>query len=189
MDFSDFPLSGPIEIRPARHGDERGYFSEIFRAESFTAAAGAYSFVQENQSLSARVGTVRGLHFQTSPMAQGKLVRCVAGAIFDVAVDLRHDSPDYGKWIAVELSAEAGNQLWVPPGFGHGFCTLRPDSVVCYKVTAYYSPENDAGVRWDDPAIGVQWPAVADAGTLSGKDRVQPLLAELPALFSVKDQY
>jgi len=189
VQFQTFPLLGPLHIRPVRHGDERGYFSEIFRAEAFAAAAGDFAFVQENQSLSARVGTVRGLHFQTAPMAQGKLVRCVAGAIYDVAVDLRHDSPDYGKWIAVELSADAGNQLWVPPGFGHGFCKLMPDSVVCYKVTAYYSPENDAGVRWDDPAIGVEWPDVADAGTLSAKDRVQPLLAELPALFSVKDQY
>jgi dTDP-4-dehydrorhamnose 3,5-epimerase len=189
MEFIDFPIPGPIEIRPVRHGDDRGYFMEIFRADEFSAAAGGFGFVQENQSLSARAGTVRGLHFQTAPMAQGKLVRCVAGAIFDVAVDLRHDSPAFGKWISVELSAELGNQLWVPPGFGHGFCTLRPDSVVCYKVTAYYSPQNDRGVRWDDPAIGVEWPAVADADTLSAKDRAQPLLAELPALFSAKDQY
>ena len=187
MEFITFTLSGPVEVRPTRHGDERGYFSEIFRDDRFAAEAGPVHFVQENQSLSGKVGTVRGLHFQTHPMAQGKLVRCVAGAIFDVAVDLRHDSPDFGKWIGVELSAVQGNQLWVPPGFAHGFCTLLPDTVVCYKVTAYYSPEDDKGVRWNDPALAVAWPALADPETLSGKDRLQPLLSELPPLFSLKD--
>lgn len=189
MEFRTFAVSGPLLVVPKRHGDARGYFMETFKVDAFEGAAGHFPFVQENQSLSARVGTIRGLHFQTRPMAQGKLVRCVAGAIWDVAVDIRHDSPSFGQWVAAELSADNGEQLWVPPGFAHGFCTLRPDSVVSYKCTAYYSPENDRGMRWDDPALGIDWPAEADADTLSGKDRVQPLLAELPPLFSMGDTY
>ena len=187
MEFKSFVLPGPLAITPKRHGDARGYFAETFRADMFTREAGAVHFVQENQSLSARVGTVRGIHFQKHPFAQGKLVRCVAGAIFDVAVDLRHDSPRYGEWIAEELTADNGAQLWVPPGFGHGFCTLTPDTVVCYKTTAYYSAECDAGVAWDDPDIGVTWPARADPDALSAKDRKQPSLRELPRLFSLDD--
>jgi len=187
VELRRFDISGPVEIVPRKLGDSRGYFAEVFREDRFGEAAGGVTFVQENQSLSAQVGTIRGLHFQTHPMAQGKLVRCVAGAIFDVAVDLRPDSSTFGQWIAVELTAGACNQLWVPAGFAHGFCTLVPDTIVAYKVTNYYSPENDKGVLWNDPAIGVAWPAVANAETLSGKDRVQPLLADLPACFSVKD--
>lgn len=188
MDISTFDIAGPVSITPRKLGDERGYFTELFREDRFTAALGrTVGFVQDNQSLSARVGTVRGLHFQTNPMGQGKLVRCVAGAIFDVAVDLRADSPTFGRWVGIELTAEACNQLWIPVGFGHGFCTLRPDTVVAYRVTNYYSPEHDKGVAWDDPAIGIDWPAVADRETLSGKDRVQPLLADLPPCFSMKD--
>ena len=144
-------------------------------------------FVQENQSLSAKVGTIRGLHFQTNPMAQGKLVRCTQGAIFDVAVDIRHDSPSFGKWVGVELTPEKCNQLWIPAGFAHGFSTLEPDSVVTYKVTNYYSPENDKGLAWNDPQIGIVWPENADAETLSGKDRIQPRLADLPPVFSIQD--
>lgn len=185
MEFIKLPLPGVIEMRPRRLGDERGYFSEIFRLAPFRAEAGPVDFVQENESLSAKVGTVRGLHFQTDPFAQGKLVRCTAGAIFDVAVDLRRDSPSYGRWVAVTLSPKLGNQLWIPAGFAHGFCTLEPDSVVNYKVTAYYSGEHDRGVAWDDPAIAVDWPEVADAETLSAKDRVQPRLAELDPCFSM----
>jgi len=183
MEFRKFDLPGPVEIVPRRIGDERGFFSEIFREDAFSRECGPQQFVQENESLSARAGTVRGLHFQTPPFAQGKLVRCTQGAIFDVAVDLRAGSPHMGKWIAVTLSPAAGNWLWVPPGFGHGFCTLEPSSIVNYKVTAYYSAENDRGVAWDDPAIGVEWPAIADAETLSAKDRVQPPLAALGPLF------
>jgi dTDP-4-dehydrorhamnose 3,5-epimerase len=187
MEFNTFAIAGPIEVRPIRHGDDRGYFSELFRADRFSAAVGPTVFVQENESLSAQIGTIRGLHFQTNPMAQGKLVRCVAGAIFDVAVDLRFDSPTFCQWVAVELTPEQGNQFWVPPGFAHGFCTLLPNSVVSYKVTSYYSPDHDKGLRWDDPALAVVWPDVADPGTLSNKDHVQPLSAELPRLFSVRD--
>lgn len=186
MDFRELPIAGLLEITPARFGDARGYFSELFRIDRFRDHAGPVDFVQENQSLSAAVGTIRGLHFQTEPMAQGKLVRCAAGAIFDVAVDLRRGSPTFGHWAAVELTPELNNQLWIPAGFAHGFCTLKPGSVVVYKVTNYYSPENDKGLAWDDPQIGIAWPAAADAATLSAKDRSQPALADLPAFFSAE---
>ncbi len=187
MQFRTFDIAGPLEIIPTRHVDERGYFAEIYREDRFREQAGAIEFVQENQSLSARQGTLRGIHYQTAPFAQGKLVRCTSGAIFDVAVDLRHGSPSFGQWIAVELSAELANQLWIPAGFGHAFCTLQPDSTVCYKVTAYYSGPNDGGVLWNDPAIGIEWPSVVDPDTLSAKDRVQPLLSELPILFHLEN--
>lgn len=187
MEFKTFDIAGPIEIIPRKLGDERGYFAEVFREDRFSEVAGEGPFVQENQSLSARVGTIRGLHFQSNPMAQGKLVRCAAGAIFDVAVDIRRDSSTFGQWVAVELTPEKCNQLWVPAGFAHGFCTLQPDSIVSYKVTNYYSPEHDKGVLWNDPAIGLEWPSVVNVETLSGKDRIQPLLADLPPYFSVKD--
>ncbi|MBC2664431.1 dTDP-4-dehydrorhamnose 3,5-epimerase [Novosphingobium flavum] len=187
MQFVSLDLPGVIEIRPRRLGDERGYFAETFRLAQFCEAAGTFDFVQENESLSARPGTLRGLHFQTAPFEQGKLVRCTAGAIFDVAVDLRTGSPTYGKWVAVELSAALGNQLWVPPGFAHGFCTLVPNTVVSYKVTAVYSPEHDKGVAWNDPDIAVVWPDIAEPETLSAKDRVQPALADLPAWFALED--
>ncbi|MBU6267534.1 MAG: dTDP-4-dehydrorhamnose 3,5-epimerase [Sphingomonadales bacterium] len=186
MIFRQLELPGLFEITPARHGDDRGYFSEIHRADRFAEHIGHVDFLQENQSLSVRSGTIRGIHFQTEPCPQGKLVRCLAGAIFDVAVDLRHGSPTFGKWTAVELTPEAGNQLWIPRGFGHAFCTLQPNSIVCYKVDGYYSAPNDAGLLWNDPAIGIAWPSVADAGTLSPKDRVQPRLADLPTCFPFK---
>jgi dTDP-4-dehydrorhamnose 3,5-epimerase len=184
MNFETLDLAGPILVEPLRRGDARGYFAETFRADLFARKVGEVAFVQENESLSAKIGTLRGLHFQTDPFAQGKLVRCVAGAVFDVAVDIRSGSPSYGKWIGLELSAENGNQLWIPPGFAHGFCTLALESVLSYKVTAYYSADCDKGVAWDDPAIGIEWPTVADPDTLSAKDRIQPKLAELPMYFS-----
>ncbi len=186
MQFRTFDIAGPVEIIPTRHVDERGYFAEIYREDRFFEQAGSIRFVQENQSLSARAGTLRGIHYQTDPFAQGKLVRCTSGAIFDVAVDLRHGSRSFGEWIAVELSPALANQLWIPAGFGHAFCTLQPDSTVAYKVTAYYSGPNDGGTAWNDPAIGIDWPAVLDPDTLSAKDRVQPLLADLPILFRME---
>ena len=187
MDFRSFEIDGPLEIIPGRIEDERGYFSEIFRLSTFAERAGGVEFVQDNQSLSLRVGTIRGLHFQTHPAAQGKLVRCLAGRLLDVAVDLRADSPTFGRWISVVLSPDDDNQLWVPAGFGHGFCTLEPNTIISYRVTNYYSREHDKGVAWDDPDIAVAWPDVADAETLSAKDRDQPALRELPAYFSMKD--
>ena len=132
MNFQTFDIDGPIAMQPLRHGDARGYFAETFRADTFARGVGDIQFVQENESLSAKVGTIRGLHFQTNPFAQGKLVRCIAGALLDVALDIRTGSPTYGKWIALELSAENGQQLWVPPGFAHGFCTLLPDTMLSY---------------------------------------------------------
>lgn len=126
---------------------------------------------------------MRGLHFQLNPKAQGKLVRCIFGAILDVAVDIRRGSPTYGQHVKVELSAENGIQLWIPTGFAHGFCTLQPNTVIVYKVSDYYSPEHDRGLRWDDPALGIDWPVTKDKAVLSAKDRTQPLLAELDANF------
>jgi dTDP-4-dehydrorhamnose 3,5-epimerase len=183
MTFRAFDLDGPIEVFPGRIGDERGYFSEIFRQDQFSTNVAAVEFVQENQSLSVNKGTMRGLHFQTAPHAQGKLVRCLVGAIFDVAVDIRVGSPSFGRWVSVNLSAEDGNMLWIPAGFAHGFCTLTPDAVVCYKVTAYYNAASDKGLAWDDPDIGISWPECADRSTLSAKDAVQPRLADLPTYF------
>jgi dTDP-4-dehydrorhamnose 3,5-epimerase len=186
MEFRTFDLDGLLEIIPRKVEDERGYFSEVFRADAFAKHGDAVEFVQNNQSLSVRVGTIRGIHFQTHPAAQGKLVRCLAGSIFDVVVDLRRDSLTYGGWVGIVLTPESNNQLWVPVGFGHGFCTLEPNSVISYGVTDYYSPRNDKGVSWDDPDIAINWPDVANPDTLSAKDRNQPKLADLPSYFPVK---
>jgi dTDP-4-dehydrorhamnose 3,5-epimerase len=187
MQIRTFDLDGPVEILPSKIEDERGYFSEIFRLSEFTRHTGAVNFVQDNQSLSVRRGTVRGLHFQSHPAAQGKLVRCLAGKILDVAVDIRADSPTYGRWVSVTLSPSDNNQLWVPVGFAHGFCTLEASSIISYRVTSYYSPENDKGVAWDDADIGIAWPDFADPATLSAKDRTQPKLSELPRYFEMDD--
>jgi dTDP-4-dehydrorhamnose 3,5-epimerase len=171
------------EIRPVRHHDPRGFFSEIFREDTLRRHGIAVPFVQENQSLSRERGIVRGLHFQIPPMAQAKLVRVGRGAILDVAVDLRVGSPSRGRHVAVVLSAEAGNQLFVPEGFAHGFCTLEPDTEVFYKVSRYYSREHDKGLAWDDPTLAIAWPVSPAAALLSDKDRRQPLLAALPEYF------
>jgi len=184
MEFRSFAVDGPFEMIPRKIEDERGYFSEVFRLNSFAERAGPAAFVQDNQSLSVRAGTIRGIHFQSHPEAQGKLVKCLAGRLLDVAVDLRRNSPTYGKWVSVVLTPEDNNQLWIPVGFGHAFCTLEPNSVISYRVTSYYSPENDKGVAWDDPDIGIDWPDIADPETLSRKDRAQPSLAELPPYFT-----
>jgi len=185
MEFRRFPLKGPLEIRPRKIEDERGYFSELFRLDEFANHHEKVEFVQENQSLSLNAGTIRGIHFQTEPAAQGKLVRCVAGSVLDVAVDLRRDSATFGNWISVILSAEDNNHLWIPVGFGHAFCTLEPNSIINYRVTDYYSPAHDRGVAWNDPAIAIAWPELADPDTLSEKDRNQPSLADLPVHFSL----
>lgn len=187
MEFRSFEVDGPFEIRPRKIEDDRGYFSEIFRLSSLAERAPGVEFVQENQSLSIRPGTIRGIHFQTRPAAQGKLVRCLGGRLIDVAVDLRQGSPTFGCSVSVVLSPEECNQLWVPVGFGHAFCTLEPDTVISYRVTDYYSPENDKGVAWNDPDLGINWPAIADPDSLSPKDRRQPRLAELPPYFSMRD--
>lgn len=171
-------------IKPVRHYDERGFFSEIFRESVLQEHGIDVPFVQENHSLSLDAGVLRGLHFQTPPMAQAKLVRVGAGAILDVAVDIRHGSPAFGRHVAVVLNAEEGRQLFVPEGFAHGFCTLEPNTEVFYKVSRYYSREHDFGLAWDDPALAIAWPFAAGAAVLSEKDRRHPLLANLPAYFS-----
>jgi dTDP-4-dehydrorhamnose 3,5-epimerase len=188
MEFRTFEIEGPIEVVPRKIEDERGYFSEIFRLEPFAERAGTVDFVQDNQSLSARTGTIRGIHFQSHPAAQGKLVRCLAGSVLDIAVDLRVGSPTFGRSVSIVLTPEANNQLWIPVGFGHAFCTLQPNSVISYRVTSYYSAEHDKGVAWDDPDIGIEWPGVVDPSTLSAKDRMQPALADLPAYFSMEGE-
>jgi dTDP-4-dehydrorhamnose 3,5-epimerase len=186
MEIRTFDVPGPFEIVPHMIADDRGYFSEIWRDDEFAQHAGATHFVQDNQSLSVKVGTVRGIHFQSHPAAQGKLVRCLAGKVFDLAVDLRKDSATFGRWIATVLSPETNNQLWIPVGFGHAFCTLQANSVIGYRVTNYYSPSNDHGVAWDDADIAIDWPDVADANSLSAKDRAQPRFRDLPTYFSAE---
>ena len=184
MEIKSFPIRDLKLLIPRHIGDERGYFAETFRADIFARECGDHVFVQDNESLSANAGTIRGLHFQSDPHAQGKLVRCTAGALFDVAVDIRQGSPTYGQWVGETLTPANGKQLWVPRGFAHGFCSLEPNTVICYKVTDYYSPECDKGLAWDDPSIAIAWPDVADPETLSAKDRKQPSLADLPTTFS-----
>jgi dTDP-4-dehydrorhamnose 3,5-epimerase len=171
-------------IKPVRHGDARGFFSEIYREDAMHKYGIELHFVQENHSLSAARGVLRGLHFQTPPAAQAKLVRVAAGSILDVAVDIRRGSPSYGKHVAVVLNAADGFQLLVPEGFAHGFCTLEPNTEVVYKVSAYYSPENDKGMLWNDPALGIKWSCSEAEATLSEKDRHHPTLAELPPYFT-----
>jgi dTDP-4-dehydrorhamnose 3,5-epimerase len=172
-----------VRLTPKRHGDERGFFSETWTERGLVEAGIFARFVQDNHSRSAAVGTVRGLHFQAPPYAQGKLVRVVKGAIFDVAVDIRVGSPTYGQHVALTLSVQNWAQLWVPPGFAHGFCTTEPDTEVIYKVTDYYTPTAERSMHWDDPALGIEWPVRPEAAVLSAKDQEAPLLAGLPAYF------
>jgi dTDP-4-dehydrorhamnose 3,5-epimerase len=179
MLFTRLAIPDLVLIEPRRIGDGRGSFTETFRQDRFAAEIGPVTFVQDNQSWSALKGTIRGLHFQREPRAQGKLVRAIRGTILDVAVDIRAGSPSFGRFETVELSVENGRQLWIPPGFLHGFCTLTDHVELSYKVTDYYSPEHDAAVRWDDPDIGIPWPVGAAEAVLSDKDRKAPLLREL----------
>ncbi len=170
-------------IRPKKHGDARGFFSETYSQKALAEAGVDLAFVQDNHAFSAAPGTVRGLHFQTAPFAQDKLVRVVRGSIFDVAVDLRRGSPTYGKHVSAVISAKDWNQILVPVGFAHGLVTLEPDTEVLYKVTNYYAPQHDLGLLWNDPALGIAWPVSEADAILSAKDKVQPRLADLPAYF------
>ncbi len=172
-----------ILVVPDRYGDERGFFSEVFSVPRFEEAGIGLPFVQDNQSLSRERGVIRGLHCQVAPRVQGKLVRCPRGAIWDVAVDARPGSPTFGQHVAAELSAENWAQLWIPPGFLHGFCTLVPDTEVIYKVTDLYDRGSERGVRWDDPELALPWPVPPAEAVLSGKDRVLPAWAECGNLF------
>lgn len=171
-------LDGVFEISPCKFGDDRGFFSETYNAKSFAEAGINLTFVQDNHSYSAAKGVVRGLHYQLPPFAQDKLLRVIRGAILDVAVDIRKSSPTFGKWVAQEVSAEKWNQILVPKGFAHGFMTLVENTEVIYKVTNYYSPEHDRAIRFDDPAIGIDWPIVSSGVQLSDKDRKAPLFAD-----------
>jgi dTDP-4-dehydrorhamnose 3,5-epimerase len=176
IEINPLALAGVFEIKPPKFGDDRGFFSETFNAQALAKAGIDLEFVQDNHSLSAAKGVLRGLHYQLPPRAQDKLVRVVSGSILDVVVDIRRSSPTFRKWLALEVSATKWNQILVPKGFAHGFLTLEENTEVIYKVTDYYSPEHDRSIRFDDPSIGVDWPFEASAIQLSDKDRKAPLL-------------
>ena len=177
MEVRSLGLDGVFEITPRKFGDDRGFFSEAYKVKALAETGIDLNFVQDNHSYSAAKGVVRGLHYQLSPFAQDKLVRVIRGAILDVAVDIRKKSPTFGKWVSLEVSAEKWNQILVPKGFAHGFITLTEDTEVIYKVTDYYAPEHDRSIRFDDPAIGIDWPMPASGVQLSEKDEKAPLLA------------
>ena len=170
-------------ITPRRFGDQRGFFMETFSAEAFKAFGIDCEFVQDNHSLSASTGTIRGLHFQKPPHAQAKLVRVVRGSVFDVAVDLRRSSPTYGQWCGATLTAERGEQYFVPRGFAHAFCTLEPDTEFVYKVDGYYAPSSDAGLRFDDPDLAITWPVDSAHVTVSDKDAKLPAFRDFVSPF------
>lgn len=170
-------------IVPKKFGDDRGFFVETFSQPKLAEHGVELSVVQDNHSLSRQVGTVRGLHFQVGAFAQHKLIRVTRGAIFDVAVDIRTGSPTFGRHVAVTLSAGNETQIFVPIGFAHGFCTIEPDTEVMYKVSAPYSPENDRGIYWADPALAIAWPVTPEQAMLSDKDKRNPVLAETPGYF------
>ena len=183
MQINPTSIAAVQVLTPKRHGDHRGFFSEVYRKEFLSTKGIDVEFVQDNHSLSAEKGTVRGLHFQAPPFAQDKLVRVVRGSVFDVAVDLRKGSATYGEHVSVVLSAEAWNQVYVPVGFAHGFMTLEPDTEVVYKVSDYYAPDNERGLLWNDPELGIQWPIPERRAVLSEKDRRYPRLADLSTPF------
>ena len=178
MKITTTELPGVLVLEPKVFGDARGFFMESFNQKLFDELSGTrHQFVQDNHSRSAR-GVLRGLHYQLPPHAQGKLVRVTQGSVFDVAVDIRRGSPSLGRWVGVELSGENHRQLWIPPGFAHGFLTLEPDVEVLYKVSAPYAPSCDRAIRFDDPALAIAWPLAGATPILSDKDRKAPLLAE-----------
>lgn len=177
------PLAGLVVLTPTRFGDNRGFFSESWSRKRMQEHGLDLDYVQDNHSVSSAVGTVRGLHFQSPPHAQAKLVRCGRGLLFDVAVDIRRGSPTYGQWFGTELSFENGKQMLIPVGFLHGFATRAPDTEIIYKCTDYYAPDCDGSVRFDDPAIGVDWGIDAAAAILSEKDLKAPLLADIDNKF------
>ena len=185
MDITELDLPGVLVLTPRRFGDARGWFSEVYKVPVWREAGVAVDFVQDNHSFSAETGTLRGLHFQAPPHAQDKLVRCTRGRIWDVAVDIRKGSDTFGRWAGAELTAEKGEQIFVPAGFLHGFVTLTPDCEVVYKVSGLYAPESDAGVIWNDPDLGIGWPVDESAVKLSDKDAKLPRLADIDSPFTV----
>ena len=183
MEVQDTRLMGVKLVKSERFGDERGFFAETYSHRLYVESGIDALFVQDNHSVSATVGTVRGLHFQAPPSAQAKLVRCGQGAIYDVAVDIRIGSPTYGRWVGFTLSAENGAQLYIPVGCAHGFVTLEPNSEIVYKCSDYYAPDTEGSLRWDDPDIGIRWP-LNGAPVLSEKDAVAPFLADFESPFT-----
>ena len=179
MKFQRLAIPDVILVTPQRFGDARGFFSETFRENVFEENGITGPFVQDNHAYSAEAGVLRGLHFQRAPKAQAKLIRCTHGAIFDVAVDIRDGSPSFGQHVSVELSADNGAQLFIPEGFAHGYLTLTADCHVQYKVTDYYSPDDEGGLAWDDPDIGVDWPLKGLSLELSDKDKALPALKDM----------
>ena len=173
-----------ILIKPTRHKDERGFFSETYSRRRYREFGIDVEFVQDNHSFSWKPGTLRGLHFQAPPNAQGKLVRCGKGAIFDVTVDIRKGSPTFGHWGGYELTQETGHQLYVPVGFAHGFLTLKPESEIVYKCTNYYAPQAEGSIRWDDPSIGIEWP-LSENIILNERDAIAPLLKDFETPFNL----
>ena len=177
MKFTPLNIPDVVLIEPKVFGDSRGFFLESFKQDLFNEATGTnYEFIQDNHSRSSK-GVLRGLHYQLPPYAQGKLVRVITGAVFDVAVDIRRSSPTFGKWVGAELTAENHKQLWIPPGFAHGFVVLSETADFVYKTTAYYAPQTDRGVLWNDAEIGIEWPQLDIPFSLSDKDQKQPRLA------------
>ena len=187
MEIQQTPIPGLLVLRPKRFGDERGFFSESWNARAMSTAGIDCPFVQDNHSMSAAVGTLRGLHCQVNPHAQAKLVRCGRGRLFDVAVDARRGSPSYGQWYGVELSFENGIQLMIPAGFLHGFVTREPDTEIIYKCSDFYAPEADRSVRFDDPDIGIDWGLDGQTPVLSQKDAEAPGFAEFDNNFQFEE--
>ena len=183
LDVRDLEIDGVREIRPTRFSDERGFFSETWNEKSWREAGIDFAFVQDNHSLSRQRGVLRGLHFQTPPQAQAKLVRVTRGAVFDVAVDIRRQSPSFGRWVGTILSAAEWNQLLIPEGFAHGFVTLEPDTEVQYKVSRPYCAEHDRAIRFDDTEIGIEWPIARNELVLSAKDGAAPRLSAIDTGF------
>lgn len=181
--FVALGIPGVVLVTPQRFGDARGYFSETYSQPVFAANGIDSEFMQDNESLSVTPGTVRGLHFQTPPFAQAKLVRVIRGAVYDVAVDVRKGSPTYGRSVGARLSAEGGEQLFIPQGFAHAFCTLEANTQVAYKVDARYSREHDGGILWNDPDLGIEWPIAEQDAVLSDKDRLLPRLKDFVSPF------
>lgn len=177
-------ISGLLVLKPRRHEDKRGYFSETFNEITFRNMVAECRFVQDNQSYSRSRATIRGLHFQAPPHAQSKLVSVLQGSIYDVAVDIRRGSATFGHWLGKTLSAASGEQFYIPSGFAHGYCTLEPETIVAYKVDQHYFKDSEGGVRWDDPDLSIDWPVAADEIFISEKDRHLPRLRDLATPFS-----